>query len=197
MKKLFILLVLLLPLIIILGSARLVVFDKSLHESLFIKSETVIENYNLLNDDVVEFLKGNTETVESDMFTDKEKDHLRDVRWLINVLSAVFYSAIVLFVILLFYFYNEDKLIIRKGLFYGGVLTFSLLGVGALLFSINFDFMFSLFHKLFFPQGNYVFRTNLPLLYNGVWYYLISFRIVLYSVIGAGVLVVQKFVKRL
>lgn len=194
MRKLFIIFIILIPLILMLGSARLVVFDKVLHDKLFVKSQTSIEYYNELNDDVIEFLKGNKEFVESDMFTDNETEHLRDVRWLINVLLAVFYSAIALLLILLFYLYRTDKKMIRRGLFYGGVVTLIVLAVGVLMFLVNFDFAFTIFHKIFFPQGNYIFRTNLPMLYNRVWYYLISFRILLYSLITAGALVVQKYV---
>ncbi|MBW3022157.1 DUF1461 domain-containing protein, partial [Candidatus Woesearchaeota archaeon] len=97
---------------------------------------------------------------------------------------------------LFYYFYKKEKILIMKGLFYGGILTLLILAIGVIMFLVNFDFAFSLFHHIFFPQGNYVFRTNLPVLYNGFWYFSISLRIVVYSALVAGVLVVQNWIKR-
>ncbi|MBW3021866.1 hypothetical protein KY328_03025, partial [Candidatus Woesearchaeota archaeon] len=84
MRPWFIVFVILIPLILILGSARLVVFNTSLHERLFLIADVPFDNAGELNDDVIGYLKGDKEKVETDVFTDKEKDHLRDVKVLIN-----------------------------------------------------------------------------------------------------------------
>jgi hypothetical protein len=190
MKKLLILAIILIPIILILGSARLVVFDMPLHEELLSKSNVPFQNYTEINKAVFDYLQGYKDTVETSVFTDKEKDHLRDVKTLINVLSIVLYLSIIGLIVI--FYYNRHS--ISKILFYGGLITLGILLLMFLVSYFSFDFAFATFHKIFFPQGNYIFRTNLPQLYNYAYYTMISFRIFLMSLIAAILLVVQKMI---
>lgn len=186
-----IVMIVLLVVIVILGSARLVVFDKKLHNELFVESDTVIGNYEELNNDVIDYLKGYKAKIDTDMFTEKEKEHLKDVKWLIDVLSVVWYLCIIALIVMMYYFRDYEVL------FYSGISVLIVMGAIAIFSSLNFSFAFEVFHKIFFPQGNYVFRTNLPKLYNSEWYALISLRIFTYSVIASILLIAQKFLYKL
>lgn len=185
-------LIVLIPIIIILSSASYVFFNRSLHENVFERS-SIFENYKELNDDVMDFIAGDKEEVETDMFTEGEKAHLADVKNLVELLLDVLKYALVFTAVILMYYWKDKEL--RRALYYGGIATAVVLVLVLLAGLINFNAAFMLFHKVFFPQGNYLFRTNLPLLYNTSFYVALGWRIFLIGMAGSGVLIAQYFVK--
>ena len=104
-----------------------------------------------------DFLQGNEEI--SLNYTLSERSHLEDVRqvmkWADILLGVVLVG--ILFVVL----YSKDNTtVLQKSLWYGGIVTVSLLFLILLLTFLNFTALFTFFHQLFFPQGNWMFPAD-------------------------------------
>lgn len=93
--------------------------------------------------------------------TKAEISHLVDVKNLKEKTTFLFYF---LFFLLLFsfafYLPGKKKNQISSLLLFSGLLTFLLLSFFLILVLIDFDFVFILFHQIFFPQGNWSFGEN-------------------------------------
>ena len=92
-------------------------------------------------------------------FTESEVSHLQDVQQVIKKGNYVFYVLLLMLTITLSY-YKKEMEFIQKLLNYGGKTT--LVTVLIILFTsfFFFDTVFTLFHFLFFPQGNWLFPVN-------------------------------------
>lgn len=88
--------------------------------------------------------------------TENEMSHLEDVKKVMNYIDYAFYFLLLVLIIILTY-HKQDQEQIKKLFKYGGITTVvSILFV--LLFSLTFfDSLFTIFHQIFFPQGNWTF----------------------------------------
>jgi len=115
-------------------------------------------SYNPIQEGVIDFLNGQTSNLTGNL-TQLEQSHLMDVKIVISQVNFIFY--LLLFSCLLILLYSYSNRILLKQLFlYGGITTFSLIFLFFLLIIFNFEGMFSLFHQVFFPQGNWIFPQN-------------------------------------
>lgn len=92
-------------------------------------------------------------------FTELEVSHLEDVKQVMKSADYVFFFLLLALTGVISY-YKKDTDFLLKLLKLGGkitVIAMSLLGLLAVLF---FDFMFTIFHNLFFPQGNWIFAPD-------------------------------------
>ena len=132
----------LLPLLLLLMSYHIVLLFTSLTPA----QETVFS-----------FLEGKENLPED--FTPSEASHLEDVKQVMKYADHMLY-VLLLGVILALTYYRKEKEFILKSLNYGGKVTVAVmlfLGVLSLLF---FDFIFALFHKIFFSRGNWLFAPE-------------------------------------
>ncbi|MEW5897090.1 MAG: DUF1461 domain-containing protein [Nanoarchaeota archaeon] len=92
-------------------------------------------------------------------YTTAELSHLEDVRKVMKVIDYFFYvSLLIVTATLTFHRKNKEKT--KKLLKYGGI-TAVLFVLAVLLFSlVSFDISFTLFHQVFFPQGNWIFPAD-------------------------------------
>ncbi|MFH1917183.1 MAG: DUF1461 domain-containing protein [Nanoarchaeota archaeon] len=111
-------------------------------------------------------------------FSDEERSHLADVKVLIGMMYVLYACAIILGLFCLAYFFKRSYKIKKRlfdyrkiglevfsGLKWGSGIVLGLLALLLLcgvLFS--FDAVFSAFHRIFFPQGNYSFPNFYPLI---------------------------------
>ncbi len=112
-------------------------------------------------------LEGNIRYVEPDSgtasFTEDEISHMEDVREVIKKLFYIFFTSTVIFIILLTLLLRIDK---NKNLRKIGFLFFwsSLIVLSIIIFLFftgnNFPSLFENFHRVFFPQGNYMFKEG-------------------------------------
>ena len=96
-------------------------------------------------------------------FSEKEKSHLADVKLLLTVIFSIYYLAVILLVFSLIWFFTREKKWKRewaKMLLWAGSLTTGIIIILLLGALLNFDFTFQLFHKIFFPQGNFAFPAD-------------------------------------
>ncbi len=169
-NTLIILLILDIPFILYLFNFNSFAFNENFYKTEFQKHDVYskLKDYDIekVNKDVLDYLKHRDIELKNDFFSDREKEHMKDVKDLIQFILFVFYFSIVLFFILIFSLVllvkNNKKLIKTVGriLLFGGLLTFIDAFIFFLLTKINFDFLFDSMHKIFFRAGTYVFDPS-------------------------------------
>lgn len=121
-------------------------------------------NLGLIKDEkqkeIINFLRYNKELGIN--FTEKELSHLEDVKKRMIQIDLLFVSLIFINFFLGFYLHQRKKLFSALFLssFLGAVISF--LALFSIL--INFNWLFTLFHQIFFPQGNWVFPLESQLI---------------------------------
>lgn len=88
-----------------------------------------------------------------------ETSHLQDVHEIMKYAFILLYLAGIcsLFITLNF---RQNKKLLQKLFFWSGTTTLIFLGITLLLVFINFSVIFTLFHLLLFPQGNWTFPSE-------------------------------------
>ncbi len=105
----------------------------------------------------LDYLK-NKETLNLN-YTANELSHLQDVKEVMRTVDYLFYFSLLICTFLITS-YQKEKSQIVKLLCYGG-LSVSLTIVLLLVFTLFlFNFTFTVFHQLFFPQGNWTFPAD-------------------------------------
>ena len=92
-------------------------------------------------------------------FTDLERSHLEDVKKVMHYAKGLFFILLVFLASIMAYYKKEQKLIFKMT-DYGGkstLLAMLAIGTASLFF---FNALFSLFHHIFFPQGNWTFAPE-------------------------------------
>lgn len=100
-------------------------------------------------------------------FTEAEVNHMHDVKW---VLLVAIIAVAALFLLTLFSSISlreRSPGTIRRSLFSGAWITLGLIAVLGVMGSFNWEWLFTTFHQVFFPQGNWEFsvRSSLIRLY--------------------------------
>ncbi len=113
---------------------------------------------------IIGFLKGQNELKGN--YTENEISHMHDVKRLYNAASIIFYVSILAItaLILLGIKRKEKKEYYTTPLIKGSIalLAFNLLII--LLATFFFDTLFTAFHEIFFPMGNWQFPPNKTLI---------------------------------
>ena len=183
-KELFpiVLIIIFIPIFIILSNIDYIAFNEKIYS----------EN----SKDVYSYFKENKPLISD--FTPEEKSHLQDVKNLLDlnkwILKALFLILLSSFFTLFFYFKKNIKENISISLIYSGIIT-DILIIFLALISINFNFAFTLFHKIFFPQGNWMFPINslLILTFPIEFFINIAAKIAINSLIIANILILIGF----
>ncbi|WP_314078756.1 TIGR01906 family membrane protein [uncultured Rothia sp.] len=100
-------------------------------------------------------------------FTEAEVNHMHDVKW---VLLVAIIAVAALFLLTLFSSISlreRSPGTIRRSLFSGAWITLGLIAVLGVMGFFNWEWLFTTFHQVFFPQGNWEFsvRSSLIRLY--------------------------------
>lgn len=101
--------------------------------------------------------------IEVDFFNHDEKQHMLDVKVLINKTQMIYSFVLGIFILSLLSLFSIDKKEFKKNMgkifLIAGLLTI-ILTITFILLSLNFNFLFTRFHELFFPQGNWTFHYD-------------------------------------
>lgn len=89
----------------------------------------------------------------------EEYSHLNDVEKVVTLMDYIFYLSLLSCTLILTY-QRKSQENIQKLLRFGGITSLGSAGFMFILLIISFNFTFTLFHKLFFPQGNWVFPVD-------------------------------------
>ncbi len=89
-------------------------------------------------------------------YTAAEQSHLQDVQKVFQGVDYIFFFFFLLIVIILLYsIKNRPQL--SKLCLYGGISTVVFTGLILIIIVFSFESSFTLFHTIFFPQGNWTF----------------------------------------
>lgn len=121
------------------------------------KANISLSNYNPEQKEVVDFLH-HKDSITADM-TSAEFSHLTDVKDMVRLTDFILYSLVSVCALILVYNY-KDGFEVKKPLFYGGICSLAIIVPLFLFTLLNFDLVFNLFHKVLFPQGNWIFSQG-------------------------------------
>ena len=163
MKNIFLILTIIsFSFVLILSSGTSLVFDKKP----YFNEQEKTGVYNDLNKSLAQNVTNELinyfrykEVLDTDFFNQQEKEHMQDVKSLINKLTIAYYISIVLMVLFFILYYNTTKDFSRSlssVLIFGSLITISLF---ILLYFVNFSFLFNIFHISLF-ESNYLFPAN-------------------------------------
>jgi len=198
-----VLLVLEIPVLLYLLNFRFIAFDKSFYKEEFLKygvySRFPDHNIDDINSNLLSYLKGDAE-LETEFFSQREKNHLSDVKALIQFFIFLLYSSLIVFIILLtaLIFISKQQIYSVYVLIFGGILTLIDTILFYILIRINFSFIFSTFHKIFFEADSWLFTAtdNLINLYPIGFFYDITAKIIINTLVSALLLVIIGLVIR-
>jgi uncharacterized membrane protein len=122
-------------------------------------------------------------------YTSSEVSHLDDVKSVMNFIDYLFYLSLLIITVILTYYKKNNKQL-QKMFFYGGITTAVFIFIKLLFSLLAFNFLFTMFHKLFFPQGNWIFPTESLLIqtFSIDFFILISMKIFLWAFIWGLIL---------
>ena len=148
---------------IILASGLFVATDKVFYIKECKKLNTDCQKSLLFAD----FLKGKGSLLSLNL-TYKEQSHMQDVRNLYESLEFTFLFLSVLTISMLFFLLIKDKkkyrVFVVDYLFLGGISLIIFILILSIFSFAGFDFLFDLFHRVFFSQGNYLFSDQSTLI---------------------------------
>ncbi|MBL7054689.1 DUF1461 domain-containing protein [Candidatus Woesearchaeota archaeon] len=196
---LIILLILNVPFVVYLFNFNNTSFNENFYKKEFEKHGVYdkLDDYDIenVNKDVLDYLKNRDNSLKGhDFFNEREKEHLEDVKDLIQIILFIFYFSIILFFVLFLILVILNKKIIKNvGIifFFGGILTVLDAIIFYLWVKLNFRFAFDLMHKTFFKAGSYVFDPGfekIVVLYPQQLFYDITADIVINTLVFSFVL---------
>ncbi len=141
-KSITILFCIVLPLFLLLLSYKTVLFFTSLTSA---------------QEEVFLFLDGKQEL--STEFTELERSHLEDVKEVMMYADYVLYVLLLTLALVITY-YKKQKDFVLKLFEYGGKTTIAAMLLLGMLSFLFFDALFTIFHQIFFPQGNWQFAAD-------------------------------------
>jgi len=187
--------------IIIFGSLNMMIFNKDLYYKEYSKNDVYLKlsdnkdtGQEIAQNVTENIMKYFRNTEELKYFTETEKSHMADVKHLIRTMQFIYYSAAVLSIGLFFYAYRkykEDKYmfikILAKSLLYSSIAAGVFLILVFLMSVFSFDSLFTTFHLIFFPQGNWMFDSSSMLItmFPQQFFFDISLRIFVYAMFQA------------
>lgn len=92
-------------------------------------------------------------------FTEAEASHLQDVKQVMDYAEYFLYALLFVMIITVIH-YRKDKKFLNQLFDYGGKIVVAAMLVIGITSFFFFDFVFTVFHKLFFPQGNWIFAAD-------------------------------------
>ena len=97
-------------------------------------------------------------------FTEAEVNHMHDVKWVLLIATV---AVAALFLLTLFSSISLRERApgtIRRSLFSGAWITLGLIAVLGVVGVFGWEWLFTTFHQVFFPQGNWEFSVRSPLI---------------------------------
>jgi len=144
--------------LILASSLLLTIFDKKFYMDF--EKEKNIQNKQEHIENLLNYFQNKDEYIQHPSFNQREVSHLYDVKNLIKkTYQTSLFFAILLISLLVYLFKTKNTKIISKSLFHGGTISLGIIILIIFLFS-NFHFAFTLFHKLFFAQGTWLFAQQ-------------------------------------
>jgi len=131
-------------------------------------------------------------------YTANEISHLQDVQKLISYARYYFIFLLVAEIFLLIAIYQTDRKEFYRPFLYGGLASFVFIFLVLSFMLTDFGSVFTLFHQIFFPQGNWQFASGSLLtgLFTESFFYKIAMEIFVKSIIFSIIFIVLGFFLR-
>jgi len=108
----------------------------------------------------IDFLQNNGQSKQLDLkYTSSEYSHLLDVKRIMNIADVIFYISLLVFTLIITLTKRNSNLQ-RKMFQIAGITTISVLLLLVILSLFAFNGLFTSFHQIFFPQGNWIFAND-------------------------------------
>ena len=115
-------------------------------------------NY-LVNDSGIEYLGNQTLVSGQPLYAQRELSHMKDVKDLTQSVLLVWYFLIAFFALAILFFWNNGELQeFWKAISLGGWITIGLVVLVILGVFLNFEALFTGFHRIFFTGDSWLFR---------------------------------------
>lgn len=124
------------------------------------------EQLSTITDDIILYLKsrGGDELL-TPHFNEREVLHMRDVQGLFDLARNIKYFGLIITIVILGYFlYKKEFLLLGKTLLYGPIMIYALLIILGLLVSTNFNKYFTYFHLIFFTNDLWLLNPKTDLM---------------------------------
>jgi uncharacterized membrane protein len=189
-KRVCVPLVVVIPLIVLLLSFASVLASKSFHEKQFAENKVNMTFAMQVDNQVMDYFYSDAGLSEN-LFTKEEIIHLEDVKSLINWGYYLLYILLVSSAFFAYTYYKKCK--------WGAVLIYSGIASAVLpfvLYIIPFNFLFNIFHKIFFADGTWVFPIGSALItaYPFGFFYNAAFSVFLRVFVTGWLLILFGFV---
>ena len=164
--------IILLIILIFSSNFFLTIHNKKLYDKNFAENgvyeDLGVEGVRKITDNLINYLISENSEIDEVkyLFTEREISHLKDVSRLVSWIKYISIVALIVLAISLYWIIqqkkpeNELELVIKKMLFYSGIITIAIIIIFSLLAFIDFTAFFTGFHKIFFPRGNYMFPND-------------------------------------
>lgn len=131
-------------------------------------------------------------------YTENEISHLQDVQRLVEFAKYYFIFLLVVEIVLLILIYQTDKKEFYQPFLYSGLASFIFIFLVLSFILTDFETIFTLFHKIFFPQGNWQFASGslLTSFFPESFFYKIATEIFVKSIIFSIIFIVLGFFLR-
>ena len=96
-------------------------------------------------------------------YTNNEASHMQDVKETMTIVDYVFYFLLIGVSLILRYYKNSKSMTKKISRFGGTATVVSIIFILFLSF-FSFNYLFTLFHNVFFPQGNWMFPLDSKLI---------------------------------
>lgn len=179
-------------LIVYFVSFSVLVYNLPFYNFLFEQTGVKLSEAGIVTKELILYFKSSDASVpQISFFSASENSHMRDVKFVIELFFSFFYFLSAFFLAGFFFVRNKFKL-----LFYGSMAGF-LLPLFLLLFS--FGGSFTVFHQIFFPQGNWLFSPDALIvnIYTFEFFKLFALRILfvgefIFAVVFAGLFLAKR-----
>lgn len=166
--------IVILPLVIYLFSFLTLLYNLDFYNSLFVQTNVDVAQALSLTKELFDYFKNNNYAAPTiKTLTENENSHILDVKILLTASVIIF---CLLLTITIFKLSRAKQK--RQSLLFGCLVS---LFLPLLFFLVDFSYLFTVFHRIFFPQGNWLFPQDAVLVsvYAADFFYLFAFRIIL------------------
>ncbi|MBU0457541.1 MAG: DUF1461 domain-containing protein [Nanoarchaeota archaeon] len=118
------------------------------------KTTIYFSDLTLNQEKTMNFLNDNEDLTLN--YTAKEVSHLQDVKKVMISVNYLFYFFLSLTTLIIIY-HRNDLEEIKRLIRFGGITTVLLILFIIMTSIISFNYSFTVFHQIFFPQGNWIF----------------------------------------
>lgn len=203
----FVILVLNLIILVYLTSFKLNAFNEKFYGKEFEKYDVYGKfpehDIDKINSGLLLYLKGRSDSYDKELFNQREISHLEDVKILIGKIGIFYYFILIISILLIIFLFLLDKKGFMRDIsivsFYSGLSIFIFSLVLVILIVFNFDNVFTLFHRMFFVSGSWIFSSSDSLvnIYPSGFFYDIAKTIFFHGFLYGNILIVSGFLLHL